>query len=284
MHELIKFENVWFTYAGADSPALRGVSFSVRSGEFILLSGPSGCGKSTLLRCMNGLIPHFHEGDLSGTVRVAGVDTRTTNVYQLAQVVGLVFPDPESQLVALEVQDDVAFGPGNLGLPKDEVLQRVEWALNSTGTAKLRHAQVFKLSGGEQQKVAIASILALKPQILVLDEPTANLDLQSAKALIELLGELNKNGTTIVLAEHRLSMAARFCNRVILMDEGQIILDAPPEEALTSSKIEQIGVERPEFYSLKKSLLEFGLEANNLRSMEELFLAVRRKEIKCAKP
>src|SRR5579875_34055 len=281
MDELVRFENVWLTYLGNTEPSLKGVNLSVNSGEFVLITGPSGCGKSTLLRCMNGLIPHFHEGEFSGSVRVKGVDTKSSSVHQLAQMVGLVFPDPESQLIALEVEDDVAFGPGNLGLPKRDVLERVDWALKKVGAEKLRHAQVFKLSGGEQQKVAIASILALRPSILVLDEPTANLDPLSAKSLIDLLGELNRSGTTIVVAEHRLSMVSKYCSRVLLMDGGKIVLDADPHAAFTSQIPVEIGVERPEFYPLREGLRRKGLKVDGITSIEELLSAVQRKEIKC---
>jgi len=280
---VISIDNVWFRYAGASDQALRGVTLRIQRGEFVLVTGPSGCGKSTLLRCMNGLIPHFHEGEFSGSVKVKGVDTRDKNVFQLAQTVGLVFSDPESQLISLEVEDDVAFGPGNLGLPKKEVLDRVDWALTKTGIETLRHAEVFKLSGGEQQKVAIASILALKPEVLVLDEPTANLDPASAKALIELLGELNSQGVTVVLAEHRLSMASKYSTRVVLMADGKVVLDAEPDFAFTSPKIDEVGVEKPEFYGLKRRLLEEGLNVKEICSMEQLLTKVESKEIECDK-
>ncbi|MEM3799250.1 MAG: ABC transporter ATP-binding protein [Thermoprotei archaeon] len=281
MKELVKFTDVWFTYLGNTEPSLKGINLSVDSGEFVLVTGPSGCGKSTLLRCMNGLIPHFHEGEFKGSVHVGGVDTRSSAVSKLAQRVGLVFPDPESQLIALEVEDDVAFGPGNLGLAKQEVLDRVDWALRKSGIEGLRHAQVFKLSGGEQQKVAIASILALKPSVLVLDEPTANLDPLSAKSLIDLLGELNRGGTTIIVAEHRLSMISKYCTRVLLMDDGKIVLDADPSTAFTSRLPLEIGVERPEFYMLRKSLLDRGLKVDDISTIEELLVAIQRKAIEC---
>ncbi|MEM0271664.1 MAG: ABC transporter ATP-binding protein [Thermoprotei archaeon] len=281
MKELVKFTDVWFTYLGNTEPSLKGINLSVDSGEFVLVTGPSGCGKSTLLRCMNGLIPHFHEGEFKGSVHVGGVDTRSSTVSKLAQRVGLVFPDPESQLIALEVEDDVAFGPGNLGLAKQEVLDRVDWALRKSGIEGLRHAQVFKLSGGEQQKVAIASILALKPSVLVLDEPTANLDPLSAKSLIDLLGELNRSGTTIIVAEHRLSMISKYCTRVLLMDDGKIVLDADPSTAFTSRLPLEIGVERPEFYMLRKSLLDRGLKVDDISTIEELLVAIQRKAIEC---
>ncbi|MEM0119843.1 MAG: ABC transporter ATP-binding protein [Thermoprotei archaeon] len=281
MNELVKFTDVWFTYLGNTEPSLKGINLSVDSGEFVLVTGPSGCGKSTLLRCMNGLIPHFHEGEFKGSVHVGKVDTRSSAVSKLAQRVGLVFPDPESQLIALEVEDDVAFGPGNLGLAKQEVLDRVDWALRKSGIEGLRHAQVFKLSGGEQQKVAIASILALKPSVLVLDEPTANLDPLSAKSLIDLLGELNRGGTTIIVAEHRLSMISKYCTRVLLMDDGKIVLDADPSTAFTSRLPLEIGVERPEFYMLRKSLLDRGLKVDDISTIEELLVAIQRKAIEC---
>lgn len=283
MDPIIRFENVWFRYAGSERPALKGINLTVQRGEFLLVTGPSGCGKSTLLRCMNGLIPHFHEGEFSGRVTVKGMDTRTKNVYELAQVVGLVFPEPDSQLVALEVQDDVAFGPGNLGLPKEEVSRRVDWALEKTGISGLRNAQVYRLSGGEQQKVAVASILALKPEVLALDEPTANLDPYSAKSLISLLGELNAQGVTIVLTEHRLSMASRYCTRVVLMGEGGIVLDADPEKAFTSREIEELGVEKPQFHALKENLRRRGLRVDGISGVDELLLKVEAGEIECDK-
>lgn len=245
------------------------------------MTGPSGCGKSTLLRCLNGLIPHFYQGEFSGHVFVEGTDTRTSNVSELSKLVGLVFSDPESQLLTLEVAADVAFGPENLGLPRDEIISRVDWAIKNVGIEGLRHFAPFELSGGEQQKVAIASILSIKPKVLVLDEPTANLDPKSAKSIIHLLGDLSEQGVTIIVAEHRLDLVSQYSNKVVLMQKGEVKLEGEPEKVFTSNLTEELGVDAPVYYSLSQSMSKVGLRVNGVRSMEELVRALEVGDVIC---
>jgi len=258
---IIEVEGLRFTYSGSRRPALDGIDLSIRKGEFVILTGPSGCGKTTFCRCLNGLIPHFYPGDFEGRVVVAGLDTREHEIWELAQHVGLVFQNPENQLFCLTVEADVAFGPENLGLPRDEIRRRVDWALKATGMWELRDRAPHELSGGQQQRAAIASVLAMEPDILVLDEPTSFLDPAGAAELISLISDLNKSlGMTVVLVEHRLDLASAFSDRVIIMDRGRVALDGPPEEVLTDPRASGLGIGIPKVVKLYELLADGGLK------------------------
>jgi len=173
---VVKLEGLTFTYAGSETPALKDINLTVRPGEFVTITGPSGCGKSTLAFCLTGFIPHSFDGVMEGKVIIGGRDTRTCTPGELAGIAGLVQQDPESQLCTLNVLDEVAFGPENICLPPDEIRERVKWALSAVGLSGFTDRLVHTLSGGEKQRLAIASVLAMRPQLLILDEPTANLD------------------------------------------------------------------------------------------------------------
>lgn len=217
--------------------------------------GPSGCGKTTLARCLNGLIPHFYPGQMTGRVVVDGWDTREHPAHQLAQKVGLVFQNPENQLVAPNVEREIAFGPENLGLPRPEIRRRVETLLHLIRLEPLRHKAPYDLSGGEQQRVAIAATLALQPSILVLDEPTSNLDPLSAFEVLQLLSQLNRDlHLTILLIEHRLELVAPLVQELVVMDEGSIIARGPPAQVLVDDRIEEVGVAIPRVVALMKRL------------------------------
>jgi energy-coupling factor transporter ATP-binding protein EcfA2 len=227
----ISARNVSFTYAGAEQPSMENISMSVDNGEFVILTGPSGCGKTTFCRCLNGLIPNFYSGDLQGELSVDGIDIRGKPTAELATHVGFVFQNPENQLFSLSVERDVAFGLENLGMPREEALKRVNWAMDATGILDLREKAPYELSGGQQQRAAIAGVLAMRPSILVLDEPTSFLDPKSAEEIIGVIAKLNRElGLTTLLVEHRLDIVSRYANRVIVMDKGKIALDGPPSE------------------------------------------------------
>ena len=229
----------------------------IEKGEFVILTGPSGCGKTTLCRCFNGLIPHFYQGVLEGEIRVANLNVSDHPIHELAVHVGLVFQNPENQLFALSVEKDVAFGLENLGVPREEMQKRVEWATKTVGISDLRERAPHELSGGQQQRVAIASIIAMQPEIMVLDEPTSFLDPLSARKIFEVIDELNKNlGITVILVEHRLDLAARFANHVIIMDKGSIVLDGEPREVLGSHDTRLLGVGIPKAARLFQLLEE----------------------------
>ncbi|MEM2884852.1 MAG: ATP-binding cassette domain-containing protein [Thermoproteota archaeon] len=260
----LNVKNLTFTYEGNDFPSLVDVSMKVEEGEFVLVTGPSGCGKSTLCKSFVGLVPHSYPGKMEGDVEVFGFSVKEKPVSEIATRAGLVFQDPENQLFTLSVENDVAFGPENLALPRDAIRERVDWSIGAVRIADLRHRAPFELSGGQQQRAAIASILAMKPTLMIFDEPTAFLDPASAKSLFELIYSLKKElGITVVLVEHRLDMVAALASRVVVLDGGRVVLDGDPREVLSNKVLERIGVGAPAATRLCMRLRErgFGLEA-----------------------
>jgi energy-coupling factor transporter ATPase len=258
---IIEIKNLSYTYPGAIKPSINDVSINVQKGEFVLITGPSGCGKTTLCRCFNGLVPHFYQGELTGQVNVAGMDTSKHQTYEMAKHVGLVFQNPENQLFALSVEKDVAFGLENLGMPRKEMRERVDWALNLAGIYDLRERSPHEVSGGQQQRVAIASVLAMQPEIIVLDEPTSFLDPLSAEKIFEVIYSLNKKqGITVILVEHRLDLTAKYADHLIVMDEGKVCLEGNPRDILFSDETRLIGVGIPKATLLYKMLKKEGLQ------------------------
>ncbi|MCQ5362401.1 MAG: energy-coupling factor ABC transporter ATP-binding protein [Candidatus Methanomethylicia archaeon] len=252
---IVEVRSLSYTYPGSTKPTLTNVNFSVEEGEFILLTGPSGCGKTTLCRCLNGLIPNSYGGEFNGQVIVDGLVTTEHPVYEIAQHVGLVFQNPENELFCTSVEREVAFGPENLALPREEIRKRVEESLAMVGISHLRDKSPEELSGGEQQKVAIAALLAMKPKILVLDEPTANLDPASAQSVLNVLLKLNEeSGVTTILVEHRLEMVAHMAHRCAILNEGRLVLMGKPEDVLYSDEAEAIGIGIPKVVQVTKAL------------------------------
>jgi energy-coupling factor transport system ATP-binding protein len=232
---MIEVDRLSFSYPDCRTRALDGVTLSIRPGEFVLLVGASGSGKSTLLRCLNGLIPHFHGGDFSGRVVVDGRDTKHHQPRDLADTVGLVLQDPEAQIVAETVEDEITFGLDNLGLPASMVQKRLEETLDQLHIASLRRRRLDTLSGGELQRVAIASALATQPSVLLLDEPTSQLDPQSAEDLLSTVQRLNDDlGLTVVMAEHRLERVVQYVNRVIYLPGDGSTHSMDVRQAMTS--------------------------------------------------
>jgi len=215
-------------------PVLCDVSLRIGEGNFVLVIGPSGAGKSTLLRCLNGLVPHFYGGTISGRIRVAGRDPIALTPRRMSEVVGFVFQDPETQAVVDVVEDELAFAMENHGLPPNTMRRRIEEVLDRLGIVHLRRRQISTLSGGERQRVAIAAVLALQPQVLVLDEPTSQLDPQAAEEVLDALVKLNHDlGLTIVLSEHRLERVAAYAEQILyLPGDGQPVIMGKPDEVL----------------------------------------------------
>lgn len=262
---IIETRDLTYTYPFAEKPAFKNINLRIERGEFILLTGPSGCGKTTLCRCFNGLIPHFYGGNLEGEIIVAGLKPTEHPIYKMAQHVGLVFQNPENQLFALTVEKDVAFGLENIGLPRDEIRRRVDWSLKVTDIYDLKDRAPSELSGGQQQRVAIASVLAMQPEIIVLDEPTSFLDPLSAKSILEVIHRLNRDfGVTVILIEHRLDLAARYADRVIIMESGQIILDDEPRKVFLNEKVKLIGIGIPKVVKLYLMLRNDGIDLNKV--------------------
>jgi len=260
---IIETKNLTYTYPGGTKPSIRDISIKIEKGEFTLITGPSGCGKTTLCRCFNGLIPHFYQGEITGEITISELKVSEHPIHELAKRVGLVFQDPENQLFALSVEKDVAFGMENLGVPREEMRKKVDWALKLAGIYDLRERPPHELSGGQQQRAAIASVLAMQPEVIVLDEPTSFLDPLGAKKIFEVIYELNKTlGITIILVEHRLDLTAKYASHIIIMDEGKVVLDGEPREILGSEETRLIGVGVPKatrlYYMLKKDGTKLG--------------------------
>ena len=227
---MIRFDQVTYRYPDAEAPVLRNLSLHIQEGEFVLVVGPSGAGKSTLLRCLNGLVPHFYGGVISGRIRVDGRDPVALGPGGMSDVVGFVFQDPEAQFVIDQVEDELAFAMENAGLDPATMRKRVEEVLDQLTIAPLRRRSIHTLSGGERQRVAIGAVLTLQPRVLVLDEPTSQLDPQAAEDVLDVLIKLNYDlGLTIVLAEHRLERVVQYVDRVLhVPGPGQpILLDDP---------------------------------------------------------
>ena len=223
---MIKFNNVDFTYQNAQNGAgVHNITLSIPQGQVVLLCGSSGCGKTTLTRMINGLIPHFYEGEMKGDVTVCGMLTADRDLYEIAPFVGSVFQNPKSQFYTVKTDTEIVFGCENVGMPKKQILSNFENTVKELNISTLLGKSLFSLSGGEKQKIACASVAALFPSIIVMDEPTSNLDMQSISYLKEIIKKWKKSGKTVIIAEHRLYWLMDLADRVIYMDNGYIVQD-----------------------------------------------------------
>ena len=228
----LRADDVSFAYVGAARAALRHVNLGVAPGEVVLITGASGCGKSTLALALCGLIPSRVHGELRGRVMFGTTPLSGMKPHEASQLVGMVFQNPNLQLINQTVQSEVAFGPENLALPQPEIAARVDWCLDVTGMAGMRTAAVVTLSGGQKQRTAIAATLAMRPRILVLDEPLSDLDPVGAQEVLATLQRLARDGGTgVIIIEHRVDEVAPWADRVVLMDDGRVVLDQPPRAA-----------------------------------------------------
>ncbi|QYA99814.1 energy-coupling factor ABC transporter ATP-binding protein (plasmid) [Rhodococcus sp. USK10] len=222
--------NLTYAHAGDDTPSLRNVNLEFAPGEFVVIIGASGCGKSTLLRCLAGISPHMTPGEMSGSVLIDGTDTRDQELYEIAQSVGFVSQNPTDQIFSLTAEDEVAFRPENLGLSREEISERVRSSLEMVGLIDRARALTLTMSGGEKQRLVIASCLALRPQMLLFDEPTTDLDPETKETVIDQLRSVGN--LTIVIAEHAIGEIVQHADRVIVMSDGEVVLDDRPEVVL----------------------------------------------------
>ena len=223
---MIEFNNVSFRYdSEQQAGSIDKISLRIKKGECVLLCGPSGCGKTTAIRMINGLIPHFYEGEIQGKIRIASKDVVEEELYSIAQVVGTVFQNPRSQFFNVDTTSELPFGCENMGMPEEEIKERMQSVIEQAGISKLMDRNIFKLSGGEKQKIACASVMTSSPDIIVLDEPSANLDYDAIVDLQKMLAIWKKEGKTIVIAEHRLAYCLDYVDRIIIMDKGRIVQD-----------------------------------------------------------
>lgn len=245
---ILSFDNVSYTYPGAQQPALRGLSLQLEEGEYLAVVGANGSGKSTLALHMNGLL---QPSEGSVTLQLPGGQLLSSHckadLPALRRACSLVFQDPDEQTVASTVEEDVAFGPENLGLPREELRRRVDHALEQVGLADKASCLVVSLSRGQRQRVAVAGALAMEPSVLVCDEPTAMLDAQGSRAVMEVLAEVNRAGCAVVLITHSMEAALQ-AQRIIVMEEGNIALDGTPREVFTAQHARELrdaGLELP---------------------------------------
>lgn len=274
----IEMINLSYSYPGTEKPILNDINVTIEEGEFIMLTGPSGCGKTTLCRCLNGLIPHFYGGELEGEVSVCGLSVKSNPMSELSQHVGYVFQNPDNQLFALTVEKDVAFGLENLALPRNEIKSNIDWAMEIVGISELRNSSPNELSGGQKQLVAIACVLAMRPRILIMDEPTSNLDPMAAKRMFDVIKSLNeKFGITVVLVEHRLDLLSTYVNRVIVMDEGSIKIDGSPKIVLSSPESQIIGIGIPKVIRLHQEIKNEGFDMGEIPLTVEDFTSAFRR-------
>ena len=244
----IEIENLGFTYPSRGTPTLHDITTRLPSGAFVLLTGPTGCGKSTLLRALNGLIPHASAGTLTGSVYLKGQDIASQPLAITCQQVSLLFQNPDDQLFCARVEDEIAFGLENLSVPPDDIQERITIALKQVGLSGFESRQISSLSGGEKQRVALAAVCAMQPQVLLLDEPTSHLDPKGTREILNIVKQLNSDlGITVVLATHRTREVAPLCDHVWLMEDGRLCLDLPKADAFQdAAPYQRLGVQVPE--------------------------------------
>jgi energy-coupling factor transport system ATP-binding protein len=263
---LVELNNVTYTYPTTDDPALKNINLNVEQGEFLAIVGSNEAGKSTLCYTISGFVPHFFHGDLDGEVQVAGLNLKEAKLNEWVLNVGLVFQNPFNQISGSKftVFEEIAFGLENLGVERTQMIERVEQAMERTGIRDLADRSPYSLSGGQQQKVALTSILVMEPQIFVLDEPTSQLDPIGARDVFQVIKEMSRSGITVIMAEHKIEWVAEFADRVIAMDAGQIILEGTPQEVLTSSLLPEHGIGTSRYTQAANQARSEGLFSSHL--------------------
>ncbi|MCD6254961.1 MAG: ATP-binding cassette domain-containing protein [Deltaproteobacteria bacterium] len=251
---IIDVKNLSFWYMDSSRPALNNVNLKINAGETTLILGPSGCGKSTLALCLNGIIPHRIQGRMEGEVIVDGMNTKERPLHELTQKVGIVFQDPETQFCTLYVEDEVAFGPENLCFPREEIDKRVSESLKKVHLLKYRKTRLDRLSGGEKQRVALASMLAMNPKIMIFDEPTSNLDPASTVEVFSMIREMSEDPEkTIILIEHKVDEIIDIVDKMIVMNsEGKVVDIGPPRKIIGKilERVEELGIWLPQISKL----------------------------------
>ena len=272
MQPVLDFQNVSFCYPNGKTPALSDIDFKLNKGDFLGIIGPSGAGKTTLTSLMSGAIPHHYQGTFYGAVLVEGHDTCEMTLTDISRLVGLILQDIDAQMVATIVEDELLYGLENFGVPHECIMERLDFAIEAVGIESLRYRQIATLSGGQKQRVAIAAIMALQPEVMVLDEPTAALDPVSSQAVFETLAQLNRSkGITIVVVEQKVALVAEFCSRMLVLAGGKIADEGSPEEVFShSAELRELGVDSPRTARISNYLYKLGLS-----SQKNVSLSVR---------
>lgn len=260
---MIEFNEFSFRYREGVEPVVRDITLSIPDGCFVGITGAAGSGKSTLTYAINGIIPHCYPGDFYGSVTVEGLDTVDASLTDLSRLVGSVCQDIDSQMVSTVVEDEILYGLENFAVPREEIPARVDEALDAMGIADLRDRTIDSLSGGQKQKVAVASVLALHPKVLVLDEPTAELDPASSVTVFDLLSRyVREHGTTVVVVEQKIALLSDYADMLVIVDEGRIRFADTPDAVLAhSEELLALGVNVPRSTTLMNVLSAQGLYA-----------------------
>jgi len=264
--EIIQIENLTYQYAHTDKPALVDINLSINKGEYLAIIGPCGAGKTSLAPSLNGIVPHMTVGEMRGKVLVDGIDTTQTQVRDLAHIVGMVFDNPEYQLSQSTVLSEMAIGLENIGIPRDEMLKRIVVALEIVGLSGLEERSPLALSGGQQQRLAIAAALSMYPKVLVLDEPTSNLDPMGKEEVFAVTARLNQEKQmTVVIVEHEVEVIASYADRVIVLDKGQIVNSGNVNDIFSDiDSLDGIGVRSPQVTAIASGLEKKGYHFENL--------------------
>jgi energy-coupling factor transporter ATP-binding protein EcfA2 len=258
---IVNLQNVTYKYPLTDSPVLKNINLQVDEGEFVAVIGPNGAGKSTLCYTVSGFVPHFFKGEIAGIVEVAGSESSKSNLHEWVLNVGLAFQNPFNQISGAKytVFEELAFGLENIGVPRDEMIRRVNDAMKLTGISDLADRSPYSLSGGQQQRVALTSILVMQPKVLVLDEPTSQMDPIGTREVFGVIRTMAEKGMTVILAEHKVEWIANFADRVVALYDGEIILDGKPGDVLTSDLLAEKGFGISRYTSVARKAKELGL-------------------------
>jgi energy-coupling factor transport system ATP-binding protein len=258
---IVNLQNVTYRYPLTDSPALQNINLQVDEGEFVAVIGPNGAGKSTLCYTLAGFVPHFFKGELTGIVEVAGIEVQNSSLREWVLNVGLVFQNPFNQISGAKytVFEELAFGLENIGSPRAGMKARVEEAMELTGISDLANRSPYSLSGGQQQRVALTSILVMQPKVLVLDEPTSQMDPIGTREVFGVIRTMAERGMTVVMAEHKMEWIAQFADRVVALYEGQILMEGSPREVLTSDLLIDKGFGVSRYTSVARAARKQGL-------------------------
>jgi len=258
---IVHLQNVTYKYPVSHSPALQNINLEVDEGEFVAVIGPNGAGKSTLCYTIAGFVPHFFKGEITGTVEVAGQESGKSNLHEWVLNVGLAFQNPFNQISGAKytVFEEIAFGLENIGVPRDEMKARVTDAMALTGITDLADRSPYSLSGGQQQRVALTSILVMQPKVLVLDEPTSQMDPVGTREVFSVIREMAHRGLTVILVEHKVEWIAAFADRVIALKDGQILMQGTPSEVLTSDLLAENGFGISRYTSVARKAKAQGL-------------------------